>query len=359
MKQRPNAKVRSNIFPFSSFVASFFALAALTTGQMLILKNIILFDHVPTPYIAAVLIYWLFVAAAFTYITFLQIDRRYQKPMEGFAQVTRKVASGDFSVYMPQRHLPDKQDYLDVIIADFNIMIEALGSIETLKTEFFSNVSHEIKTPLSVIQNYAQALKSDKLLEAQRAEYVDTILESSAKLNDLITNLLKLNKLENQNLQPLSDPYDLCAQLSECALRFEDLWLKKDIEFIADIEDRATIDADESLMEIVWNNLISNAIKFSNPGGIVTLQQTSTDSEIIVTISDTGCGMDEKTANHIFDKFFQGDTSHATEGNGLGLSLVLRILQIMNGTITVSSIEGKGSTFTVRMPSSSITQSED
>lgn len=345
-----DSRVKSKLFPASVFVLSFLALAGMTTGQMFILQNYVAYQSLPYGYVIAVLVYWAFVAAAFTFITNRQIDRHYQKPMQEFAKATRKVAGGDFSVYIPQRHLPDKMDQLDVIIADFNVMVEELGSIETLKTDFFSNVSHEIKTPLSIIQNYAQALKNESLTDVQKDGYIDTILESSARLNNLISNLLKLNKLEKQNLQPVPEPYDLCAQLCECALRFEDVWTQKDIEFVAEIEDRATIEADSSLLELVWNNLLSNAIKFTEPGGTVLLQQSSTQNQVCVSVSDTGCGMSEETLKHIFDRFYQGDTSHSTEGNGLGLALVLRIVQLMGGTIKASSTLGQGSTFTVRIP---------
>lgn len=345
-----DSRVKSKIFPLSSFVLSFLTLLILITGQMLILRNYVNYESLPLGYIIAILIYWTFVAAAFALFTQFQFKKHYQKPMEKFAEATRKVAGGDFSVYIPPRHLPDKTDHLDAVISDFNIMVEELGSIETLKTDFFSNVSHEMKTPLSIIQNYAQALKNEKMTEVQKEGYIDTILESSARLNNLITNLLKLNKLEKQNLQPIPEPYDLCAQLCECALRFEEIWTEKEIEFVADIEDRAIIQADASLLELVWNNLLSNAIKFTQPGGTVTLRQSSAQDEVIVSVSDTGCGMSEDTLRHIFDKFYQGDTSHSTEGNGLGLALVLRIVQLMGGTIQASSIPNQGSTFTVRIP---------
>lgn len=343
-------RVKAPIFPLYSFVLSFVVLGALTTGQMLILQNHMDFTNISQGYIVSVLIYWIFVAAAFTLLTRYQFMKRYHKPMEEFAKATRKVARGDFSVYVSPRHLKNKMDYLDAICMDFNVMVEELGSMETLKTDFFSNVSHEIKTPLSVIQNYAQALKNERLTTEQRAGYIDTIVDSSSRLSELITNILKLNKLEKQNLQPVTEPYDLCAQLCESALLFEEVWTKKNIEFIADIEDRATIEADASLLELIWNNLLSNAIKFTEPGGTVTLQQSSTDEEVIVSISDTGCGMSEETMKYIFDKFYQGDTSHSTEGNGLGLALVLRILQLIGGSITVASVPGVNTTFTVRIP---------
>lgn len=295
-------------------------------------------------------VYWALVAVALTLYARWQIKKTYEEPMHRLAKATAKVAQGDFSVYVPPLHTADKLDYLDVMILDFNIMVEELGSIETLKTDFFSNVSHEMKTPLAVIQNYTQLLQKENLTEEERREYADSILQSTRKLSSLITNILKLNKLEKQTIRPAPEQYDLCQQLCDCALQFEDAWEKKDLEFIAELEDRVIIEADPGLLELVWTNLLSNAVKFTPPGGTVTLTQTSDEKEVTVSVSDTGCGMDEKTLRHIYDKFYQGDTSHSTEGNGLGLALVQRILQLSEGTITVKSRVGQGSTFTVRLP---------
>ncbi len=298
------------------------------------------------------ILYWIIIASGVTALIVQLTKNVYERPLKKIAQAARQVAGGDFSVYVPPIHAADKQDYMDDLILDFNKMVEELGSIETLKTDFFSNVSHEIKTPLAVIQNSADMLKKSSLSEEERAEYVDTIARASRRLSGLITNILKLNKLEKQNIQPISEPYNLCEQLAECALLFEDRWEKKGIEFEADIEDQATIEADASLLELVWNNLLSNAIKFTEPGGTVALRQTSTADSVEISVSDTGCGMDAKTLEHIFDKFYQGDTSHSTEGNGLGLALVLRILRMVGGDISVTSSPGTGSTFTVKIPAS-------
>lgn len=298
----------------------------------------------------AVLIYWALVSLTMALLIRYLTKTTYEKPVQELAAATRKVAEGDFSVYVPPIHTADKLDYLDVMILDFNKMVGELGSIETLKTDFFSNVSHEIKTPLAVIQNTAHLLKNESLTPEQRAEHVDTIDRYARRLNDLIANILKLNKLEKQTIQPRAEPYDLCEQLAECALLFEGRWEEKGVDFEADIEDHLTIEADASLLELVWNNLLSNAVKFTEPGGAITLRQTSTADSVEVSVSDTGCGMDEETLRHIFDKFYQGDTSHATEGNGLGLALVLRILRLTGGSISVTSAPGEGSTFTVRLP---------
>jgi signal transduction histidine kinase len=297
-------------------------------------------------------LYWALVAVGLTLYARWQIKKTYEEPMHHLAQATAKVAQGDFSVYVPPLHTADKLDYLDVMILDFNKMVEELGSIETLKTDFFSNVSHEMKTPLSVIQNCAQLLQKEGLEEEKRQEYTDAILQSTRKLSNLITNILKLNKLEKQTIRPMPEPYDLCQQLCECALQFEDAWEKKGIEFVADLEDRAVIQADPGLLELVWTNLLSNAVKFTPAGGTITLTQASGEGNVTVSVCDTGCGIDEETMRHIYDKFYQGDTSHSTEGNGLGLALVQRILQLSNGTVTVESRVGQGSTFTVQLPAS-------
>lgn len=350
MKRETDARVRAKHFPVTIFICAFIALAVLTTTQNRILAAYIDYTAIPSSYIIVMAVYWIIVSAAFTLFTRWQIMRVYDMPLKQFAAATRDVANGDFSVYVRPLHTTDKADYLDVMIEDFNKMVAELGSIETLKTEFFSNVSHEIKTPLSVIQNYAELLQSDHMPDQQRKQYADAIVQSAKKLNGLITNILKLNKLEQQTIQPMPERYDVCAQLAECALLFEDIWEEKGIDFVADMEDSTFIEADASLMEVVWNNLLSNAMKFTGKGGTVTLTQTSAGHEVIVSIADTGCGMSEATLRHVFDKFYQGDTSHAMEGNGLGLALSLRVLQLLGGTVTAQSTLGKGSMFTVRIP---------
>ena len=294
-------------------------------------------------------LYWGLVAVGLTLFTRWEIRRNYEEPMRNLRNATEKVANGDFSVYVPPLHSVGKLDYLDAMILDFNKMVEELGSIEVLKTDFFSNVFHEIKTPLAVIHNNAQLLQRANLEESQRKECADAILHATRRLSNLITNMLKLNKLEKQAIQPAPQSFDLCAQLSECALQFENTWEQKDIEFIAELEDRALIRGDEELLALVWTNVLSNAIKFTPAGGTVTLTQRTEPDAVTVEVADTGCGMEAETMRHIFDKFYQGDTSHSTEGNGLGLALVRRILELSDGTITVQSTVGKGSAFTVRL----------
>lgn len=345
-----HGRVKQSRFPPSLF-AVFFVTLLLMSGihfGLVVLGNEKQWSSIVQTLVP--LIYWGIVAAGLTLFTRRQIRIAYEEPLHRLGEATKKVSNGDFSVYVPPFNTPDKLDYLDVMIMDFNKMVEELGSIETLKTDFFSNVSHEFKTPLAVIQSNAELLNLENLPEERRREYAETILHATKRLSNLIMNMLKLNKLEKQAIKPMPQTYDLCAQLCECALQFEDRWEQKGIEFDAELEDRVMIRADEGLLELVWTNLLSNAIKFTSAGGTVTLRQTSDDKEITVSVSDTGCGMNEETRKHIFDKFYQGDISHSTEGNGLGLALVQRILQLSDASILVESVEGEGSVFTVRLP---------
>jgi signal transduction histidine kinase len=242
---------------------------------------------------------------------------------------------------------------IPLTVKEFNVLFRAeeLESIETLKSDFISNVSHKIKTPLSVIQGYAMALQNDALPAGERKEYTATIVEASRKLSDLVSNILKLNKLENQEIIPESRPYDLSEQLRRCAVTFEEIWEHKNISFDADL-DETSVCYNEDMLEMVWNNLLSNAIKFTGAGGRISLTLKARDGfakgmYVQVTVQDSGCGMDEETKKHIFDKFYQVDTSHSREGNGLGLALAKKVIEMQGASIAVESAPGRGSTFTV------------
>ena len=342
--------IKDSLFPVSLF-AIYLGVLSLMSGihqGLVVLINA--FDWNEAVQTAIPIVYWGCVAVGLTLFTRKKIKDTYEAPLHMLAEATEQVSNGDFSVYVPTIHTADRLDYLDVMILDFNRMVEELGSVETLKTDFVSNVSHEMKTPISVIKNYAELLQTGKGTEEERQEYARNIEEAAVRLSDLISNILRLNKLENQRIDPEIESYDLCGQLEECILHYEELWDEKDLELEVDMEEKAVVQADRSLMEMVWNNLLSNAIKFTEPGGSVSIRQTTSADHVEVAVTDTGCGMSRENVRHIFDKFYQGDTSHSKEGNGLGLALVQRILTLMNGEITVVSEEGKGSTFTVRLP---------
>lgn len=341
--------VRNTRFPMGLFVIIFVTMLLMSGIHMGIVLLFTVWNPGDIVKTTIPIIYWGTISMGVTLYTRKRMKETYDEPLQILAKAMDDVAKGDFSVYVAPLHTPDQLDYLDIMIMDFNKMVEELGSIETLKTDFFSNVSHEIKTPLAVISSEAQLMKAKGGLTKEQMEQTNQIIVASKRLSNLITNILKLNRLEKQSIQPEAKVYDVCEQICECVLQFENYWEEKEIELDIEMEDRVYIKADASLMELVWNNLMSNAIKFTGQGGQIRIKESSTESEITIKITDSGCGMNEETMHHIFDKFYQGDTSHATEGNGLGLSLVHRILQLSDAAIDVTSEEDKGTTFIVNI----------
>lgn len=281
-------------------------------------------------------------------IDYIRRKRMVDRPVKIILDAAEKVMEGDFSVRIdPVKEFAGETGFNEIIKC-FNKMTAELAGTETLRTDFIANVSHELKTPLAVIGNYATMLQSPGLSEAEKNEYAKAISQSSRRLAQLITNILKLNKLENQQIFPQKTEFDLGEQLCESLLQFEDVWEKKNLEIETDIEDDVRIRSDAELLSLVWNNLISNAVKFTPEGGTITVRLHTEGDFVTVSVRDTGCGMKPEVGQHIFEKFYQGDTSHATQGNGLGLALVKRVMDILNGEIGVQSVYGQGSTFTVR-----------
>ena len=272
-----------------------------------------------------------------------------ERPVRRIVDGAEKIMRGDFTARIEPFHSIDSGDGFDVIIDCFNRMAEELSGVETLRTDFIANVSHELKTPLAVIQNYGTMLQSPGLTDEQRAEYAKAVTEQSRRLADLITNILKLNRLEDQQIFPAAKRFNLGEQLAGCLLQFEDIWEKKNIEIETDLEEDVFVESDDELLSLVWNNLFSNALKFTEPGGTVSVALKTEGDSTVVEVTDTGCGIPPETGRHIFEKFYQGDTSHAAQGNGLGLALVKRVVDIVGGEITVESEVGKGSTFTVKI----------
>jgi signal transduction histidine kinase len=291
--------------------------------------------------------YVLFVGLIVSLVIRLISHTGFIRPISEIGKAARKVASGDFAARVHSQRKDDKKDELEVLIDDFNKMVEELATIETLKSDFIANISHEIKTPLAIIQSYASALRKDELPLLEKQNYIETILEASQKLSTLVTNVLRLNKLESQEIIQL-ESYTLDEQIRCCILALEEKLNEKNIELDVDL-DEVIITSDESLLEIVWNNLLTNAIKFTDYGGFIKVELKVTGGIVVVSISDNGCGMSEETSRHIFDRFYQGDTSHSIEGNGLGLSLVKRVVDLIHGEIRVESKLGKGTSFSVKL----------
>ena len=272
-----------------------------------------------------------------------------ERPMERILQATQRLTQGDFSARIQPLHGLELMNEFDVIIADFNKMAEELSSIETLRTDFIASVSHELKTPLAVMQNYATMLQAPNLTEAQRVEYTRAIADASRRLSELITNILRLNKLENQNIPMKKTKYRLDEQIRQALLSLESKWTQKKIGFQVEMEAVKYV-GNEGLFMHVWINLLDNAIKFSPNQGIITMFLKQEKDQVKFILEDEGPGIDEEIKNRIFDKFYQADGSHKAEGNGLGLALVKRIIDSAGGTIEAQNREYGGCRFVVQLP---------
>lgn len=323
----------------------FLMLVAVIVVQIIIMLNLL--DR--SGLLIGVGTYFLIGTAAFLTIFFSIVQKViYGRPVQKIADAARQVAEGDFSVRINPIRKDGKKDEIEVLIEDFNTMVQELQSTEILKSDFISNVSHEIKSPLSVIQSYSTALKDPTLTYEQQRQYADIIIHASKDMSEMISNILKLNKLEHQGITPVSAPYPIGEQLRKCALNFMPQWEEKEIDFQIEVVDTMIL-YDDSLLELVWNNLISNAVKFTPQGGMIRLTSWVSDEKLFVKIQDNGPGMEEDTMTNIFDKFYQGDLSHSVKGNGLGLALVKRVLELVEGSIEVESTPGEGSVFTVEL----------
>lgn len=339
----------------------FYFITALTfisfclTSNMVLFLNVfsrdaeIVFTEENTRY-AALFTFWNAVFLGFVFAVFNSIRRRIivENPTKKIIEATNKITSGDLTTRIKPVSVLSTMNEYNKIIENLNKMTEELSGIETLRTDFISSVSHELKTPLAVLHNYGTLLEQPDLPEEKRIEYAKTIVTASTHLSNLITNILKLNKLENQKIYPNTQKICLSEQLCEIVLAYENIWEDKKLEMEADIEENVFIKSDPELIKLVWTNLISNAFKYTDNGKIgITLKTEG--NKAMVSISDTGCGMDEETIKHIFDKFYQGDTSRSSIGNGLGLALVKKVIDLFGGEIEVESTLGEGSVFTVTL----------
>ena len=268
------------------------------------------------------------------------------KPIERLSRGLRRVSAGDFSVRLKEKSMFGA---IREMYGDFNAMARELAGVETLRSDFVSNVSHEFKTPLAAIEGYAALLQNRNLSADKAQEYLEKIIANAHKLSVLTGNILNLSKLENQKKLAEAKPFELSEQLRQTILMLESEWSAKNISFDLSLPD-VRYNGDAGILFHVWYNLIGNAIKFSEQNGTVRIELRTASEKIYVTVEDRGCGIDEQTLPHIFDKFYPGDTSHSAEGNGLGLALVKRIVTLCGGEILVKSEKSKGSAFTVMLP---------
>ncbi len=270
-----------------------------------------------------------------------------ENPLNEILYATKQITKGNFKIRLVPHHSYEYYDEFDKIKENLNIMTKELSKNEILKNDFISNVSHEIKTPLAIIMQYAKVLEKDNLTDEERRVYLNNLQESCKRLNTLVMNILKLNKLENNKLDSDVENFNLSNLLESQILMFEELLEQKNISLDCDIEEDLKINSIKNYIEIVVNNLMSNAIKFTDAGGKIKVSLNKDDEKYIIVVEDNGCGMSSETGYHMFDKFYQGNTAHSSEGNGLGLALVKKVIDILGGTISVKSELGIGTTFTI------------
>ena len=274
-----------------------------------------------------------------------QLSKYFFNPIKKLRGAMDKVAEGDFSVRLEEKS--SSKEILE-IYTGFNLMAHELSSTEILQTDFVSNVSHEFKTPINAIEGYSTLLQDGENLSEDQKEYVDKILLNTQRLSSLVGSILLLSKLENQQIPTNQIEYRLDEQIRQSVVALESAWSQKDIELDVDL-DRVSYLGNEQMMRHVWVYLISNAVKFSPQGGKVKLCLSQKARKLTFTVEDKGPGLSEEAQKHIFDKFYQGDSSHKQEGNGLGLALVKRILTIEKGQITAENIPDGGCRFTVTL----------
>ena len=274
-----------------------------------------------------------------------QLSKYFFDPIKKLRSAMDKVAEGDFSVQLEEKS--SSKEIME-IYTGFNLMAHGLSSTEILQTDFVSNVSHEFKTPINAIEGYSTLLQGGDNLDDDQREYIDKILFNTQRLSSLVGSILLLSKLENQQIPSHQVEYRLDEQVRQSVVALEPAWERKDIEFDVEL-DRVSYLGNEPMMRHVWDNLISNAVKFSPNGGTVKIHLAKKLKKLIVTVEDQGPGLSEEAQKHIFDKFYQADASHKQEGNGLGLALVKRILTIEKGQIAAENIPEGGCRFTVTL----------
>lgn len=275
-------------------------------------------------------------------------SEKFLKPLTELINATKVVSKGEFTVHVEEI---DSDSEIADLIRNFNHMTEELGSIEMFRNDFINNFSHEFKTPIVSIRGFAKQLQNDNLASDKRKEYTDIIISESERLSNMSANVLLLTKFKNQQIITDQDEYDLDEQIRNCIILLERQWSNKNIDINLDLEPIKFYSNAEMLSHL-WINLIENAIKYTNSNGHIVINCNETADDIQFKISDDGDGMDANTVKYIFDKFYQGDKSHSIRGNGLGLSIVKRIVEICKGDIEVESQIGQGTTFFVKLPKS-------
>lgn len=330
------------LFSFLVFLILFLTMVCLIFIIVFLSKyNLI---HVSHDYIGLI---WFSSASIFIGTTFSHfIGKKAIRFITNISDATKKVAKGDFNVKVDE---DIKVKELNQMARNFNLMIHELASMEMFRNDFINNVSHEFKTPLAAVEGYATLLQSKNISEEKRQAYVSKIIYNTTRLSELTENILLISRLENQNISISKSEFSLDEQIRQIILLFEQDWTNRNINLDIDL-DKVDYTGNEELLAQVWQNIIGNAMKFTPDNGLIKISMKKYSDNITVSVVDNGIGMDKDTQSRIFEKFYQGDKSHALKGNGLGLALVKQIIDFHNGNISVSSQEGKGSTFKIDLP---------
>lgn len=336
-------------FWFSLTVFFLFLITCLfTAGIFYIIQGSLITFDTPIPstaLIGAVAGACMLVGIGLTSLTSRFIFKRLDKISEGM----REISKGNYKARVKERDKSGNISEFGDLEHSFNQMATELDGIEIFRKDFIDNFSHEFKTPIVLIRGFAKQMQSDNITEEQKKEYLDIIVSESERLANMSTNILLLSKLENQHLVSDKTEFYLDEQIRASIILLEERWSAKDIEFELDLDD-IKYNFNEEMLSHVWINLFSNAIKFTNEGGKITCKLYRDNTGVICQISDSGIGMSEQTLSRIFEKFYQGDTSHKTRGHGIGLNIVQRVVALARGTIEIESTYEKGSTFTVKLP---------
>ncbi len=293
-----------------------------------------------------VLIYILFAGLVFYIIDYVRRNVFINKPLNDILDATYLISKGQFDINLKPRHNLSDYDELDMIMVNINKMVNALRNEEILRNDFISNFSHEVKTPIAVIDGYINLLKKRDIKDNDKEMYLDKVAISVSNLSNLVSNILKLNKLENEE-EIEKENVNLVSILENVIVSFDELLVNKNINLDIDICDKADIISNQSIIQIIFSNLISNAIKFSKDNSIIVIKLLKNDNNYKFIVKDNGIGMTKDTINNIFNRFYQADTSHKSEGNGLGLSMVKKGIDRLGYKISIESEEGIGSTFVV------------
>ena len=341
-------RIRSRLTILLLILVIVTSIFSLTLGALV--RNGIIFQRDTMRYLlfgyAAKDILLLAIAVAAVAILITVTSRSTTNPIRELSRAAREIAGGNYDVTVPERGRVEEFGELE---RNFNLMTAELRANEYLRKDFISSVSHQLKTPLSILNGYAQLLAEGRLTEDEQREYSKYIATESNRLVGLVDDMLRLSRIDHREIQRKAEIFPLGEQLRRAVLQLEPRWREAGLEVVADIPD-LDFTGDSELLGQVWMNLLDNAVKFTPRGGRIHVELTSEADAVRVTVADTGCGMDAETLARVFEQFFQGNTEHRAEGCGLGLTLCKRITELHGGTITAESHPGEGSKFIVTLP---------